>query len=301
MAALVVGFAVRPYVSVSYGVGNAQGIVRSLQRQQGLPVDPDRTYAEQSVRWVSWFLGWPALALAAGAAVVLVWRAARGHREGRRWALALAVPLTSAVAVLWKPGITPDHPWADRRLVTTVLPVVVLLALWAIAALGGLVRRYWAGLAPVVVAAGLVAVLVPAEQGSRAMRGMITEAGEPAAVAAACAAFEPGEVALLIDARGRQEWTAPLRIVCRVPAFGVPGRQSDKTATAAELSPVLARVRAAGQRPVLVAQSGEPLPKLTTAPQRQVVDLDTREQARLLTRSPKGLAALSVELWIARP
>jgi hypothetical protein len=301
MAALATGFALRPYLTVSRGVGNARAIVASLQHKQGLPLDPDRTYAEQSVRWVSWFLGWPALVLAAGAAIVLVWRAVRGDPDGRRWALGLAVPLTSAVAVLWKPGITPDHPWADRRLVPTVLPVVVLLSLWAVAALGALVRRRADRVAAVVVAVGLVALLVPAEEGSRALRGSVTEAGEPAAVPAACAAFEPGDVALLVDARSRQEWMAPLRIVCRVPAFGVPGRPSDRTATAAELAPALARVRATGQRPVLVAQSGEPLPKLTDAPQRQVVDLDTAELQRLLTGSPRDLASLSVELWVARP
>lgn len=301
MAALVAVLAARPYGAVAHGAGNAKTIVRSLQLAQGLPVDPDRTYAEQSVRWVSWFLGWPALVLAAGAAVALTWQALRRTPAGRRWALALAVPLTSAVAVLWKPGITPDHPWADRRLVPTVLPVVVLLSLWAVAALGRLLRPYGDRAAAGVVAVGLVALLLPAEAGSRALRWSSTEKGEPAAVAAACAAFRPGEVAVLIDARSRQEWTAPLRIVCGIPTFGVPGKQTDKTATPAEVEPVLAKVRAAGQRPVLVAQSGEPLPKLTAAPQVQVVDLDTTEHERLLTTSPTTVAGLSVELWLARP
>lgn len=300
-ALVAVGFAVRPYLGPAYGAGNAYRFIESLQLEQGLPVDPDRAYQEQSVRWVSWFLGWPALALAAAAATVLVWRAVRGERDGRRWTLALSVPLLTAVSVLWKPAITPDHPWADRRLVPAVLPVVVLLSLWAVAALARYARSRSAWLGPVVVAAGLVVLLVPAEAGSKALRGSVTEAGEPAAVAAACTAFRPGDVAVLVDARTRQEWAAPIRMVCGVPAFGVPGYRTDDTATVAELAPVVARVRGAGFRPVLVAQSGEPLPRLTTAPQRQVVDLDTKEHRRILMSSPRDLADLSIELWIAEP
>ena len=91
---------------------------------EGLPVDGSRNYAEQSVRWASWYVGWPALALAASAAVLLTWRAVRGDRDAGRWALGLGVPLVSALTVLEQPAITPDHPWADRRLVPTVLPVV---------------------------------------------------------------------------------------------------------------------------------------------------------------------------------
>ena len=45
-----------------------RGSSRRLQRAAGrLPVDGNRNYAEESVRWVSWYLGWPALALAGAA------------------------------------------------------------------------------------------------------------------------------------------------------------------------------------------------------------------------------------------
>ena len=64
---------------------------------------------------------------------------------------------------------------------------------------------------------------------------------------------------------------------------------------------VVARVRAAGGRPVLVAESGEPLPGVTGKPRRQIVDLDTEEQRRELRHPGTGLAALSVQLWRADP
>ena len=241
-----------------------------------LPVDGNRNYAEQSVTWVSWYTGWPALVLA-GAALgaadpVRGARPARpGQRHRRRPLGARPRPAASvsALSVLWSPGITPDHPWADRRLVPTVLPVVALLAVWAVAA----ATRRWGRPA---LALGLVLVLVPAAFGSRHLALSRTEAGEPQAVDTACAAFAPGEVALLVDARSRQEWTAVLREVCDVPAFGVPGDGTDDVATRAQVADVGGQ-GAGGRRHARCwsRSPAEPLPGLTGQPQRQIVDLDT--------------------------
>jgi hypothetical protein len=104
-----------------------------------------------------------------------------------------------------------------------------------------------------------------------------------------------------VDARSRQEWTAVLREACGVPAFGVPGTGTDDVATRAQVADVAARVRNGGGTPVLVAQSGDPLPRLTSRPQRQIVDLDTHEQRRELAHPATGLTPLSVELWRADP
>jgi hypothetical protein len=231
--------------------------------------------------------------------VLLVRRAVQRRTDlvggpAARWVLGAGLPFVSALSVLWSPAITPDHPWADRRLVPTVLPVVTLLAVWSVAA----ATRRWG---PRALAVGLVLVLVPPVLASRQLAFSRTEVGEPAAVDTACAAFAPGEVALLVDARSRQEWTAVLREACDVPAFGVPGTGNDDIATRAQVIDVAARVRAAGGTPVLVAQSGEPLPGLTSRPQRQIVDLHTQEQQRLLSKVPTGLTPLSVQLWRADP
>ncbi len=306
-AALTVGVAgylfARPWLETAHlRLDGTARIVAGMQHDQGLPVDGTRSYAEQSLRWVSWYVGWPALLAATAAATVLVWRLLRSGDD--RWAVALPVPLASAALVLYRPGITPDHPWADRRLVPTVLPAVTLLALAAVAAATRAARRRWArtargGVVLVVAALGVAALAVPAARASWPLAGARTETGEPAAVETACAAFDPGDVALLVDARTRQEWMPALRQVCDLPTFGVPGEPTDETATAADLAPVVARVRAAGGRPVLVAQSGSPLPGLARAPQRQVVSLASAEHSRLLTRPADRLAPLSVELWVA--
>jgi hypothetical protein len=296
----LIALASRPLWYVGVGTGGSVRFIESLQRAQGLPVDGNRNYAEQAVRWVSWYTGWPALVLAGAALALLTRYAVLGRRDpvsgtsATRWVLGLGLPVVSALSVLWSPGITPDHPWADRRLVPTVLPVVALLAVWAVAATA---RRF----GPAALAVGLVLLLLPPVLGSRHLALSRTEAGEPQAVETACAAFAPGEVALLVDARSRQEWTAVLREVCDVPAFGVPGDGSDDVATRTQVAEVAARVRAVGGTPVLVAESGQPLAELTDRPRRQVVDLDTEEQRRDLLRPPTGLAPLSVGLWRALP
>ena len=82
---------------------------------------------------------------------VLVHRPARGadrHDRGRparpqlpagqapSWTLPLMVFAWIIVTML-RPAITPDHPWASRRLVPGVLPGFILLAIWASAWLVG--------------------------------------------------------------------------------------------------------------------------------------------------------------------
>jgi len=302
-AALVVGVAgylfARPWLQVThFPVDQTTRILEGLQRDQGLPVDGTRLYAEQTLRWVSWYVGWPALVAATAAAAVLVWRTLRVGDD--RWGVTLLVLLASTALVLYRPGITPDHPWADRRLVPTVLPAVTLLAVCAVAAATRAARRRWArpGRERLVAAAGVAVLAVPAVIASWPLAVARTEAGEPAAVRGACAAFGPGDVALLVDARTRQEWMPALRQVCGVPTFGVPGQPTDNDATPAEVGVVVGRVRAAGGHPVLVAQSGGVLPRLARAPQRQVARLGTAEHARLLVRPADRLVPLSIELWV---
>src|SRR5260370_7435272 len=43
--------------------GPASPYIAALQRLEGLPVDPGRLYAENSLYWVIWYLGVPALLL----------------------------------------------------------------------------------------------------------------------------------------------------------------------------------------------------------------------------------------------
>ncbi|WP_426562344.1 hypothetical protein ACPPVT_17100 [Angustibacter sp. McL0619] len=279
-------------------------VVAALQARQGLPVDGGRTYAEHSVQWVPWWVGLPVLLLAYAAAI------GAARRVGRAWAdddqlpawttLAIAA-IGSTVLTLYRPGITPDHPWADRRLVPVVLPTVLLLAVAAARWLCAAVAERW----PVRVARPLAvvvlsaAVLLPAVLATLPLAGQRTEHGEVAAVADACDAFGPGDTAILVDSRAANEWTQVLRGVCDVPTVVV----ASTTAVPADVSTVVAvsqAVVAAGRRPVVVAAgSPDALTRLGAAPS-QVVRLGTIEDQRLLTRRPSGDAPLAVDLWLAR-
>ena len=287
-------------------------LVAALQLAQGLAVDGGRTYAEQSVTWTAWYLGWPALVLAGAAAVVLLRRLVAAVQAGGplpAWTAPYVVAIGSTLLTLYRPGITPDHPWADRRLVVVVLPAVVLLS---VAALAELVRRAGGTRPPLratTAAVGALLLVLPAAAATLPVATQRTERGEPAALARACASFAAGDVALAVDPRSRNEWPQLLRGSCGVPTAsivvatrdGAPGSEAYWTTLAAAVQRQAERVRAAGGRPVLVAAGGdtdavEVLRRLGVAEPRVVADLRTGEDERVLEERPDGMQHIDVRL-----
>ncbi len=323
-AATLLGFAVLASRPLWLGVRQSAAdpgarVVAGLQLAQGLAVDGGRTYDEATLGWTAWWVGVPALLLALAAAVLLAHRLGVALRDAAAlpaWLVPALVGVASTALTLYRPGITPDHPWADRRLVPVVLPTVVLLATAAVrhvtlltapsphSASYGPRNRHLAAkvrsggrVGGVVVGlVGLGLLVGPAAAATWPVAGQRTERGEVAAVGRACAALGPRDTAVLVDARGANEWPQVLRGVCGVPSVVVRSRGG--TPDAATVRTVVAGVRAAGRRPVLVsADSAAALEQLGAAP-RQVVDLRTVEDQRLLTRRPGGSASLDVDLWL---
>ena len=324
-------------------------LVASLQRQQGLPVDGARTYAEQSAAWVAWYTGVPAvaaalLALAAAAALAVRWwlrsaptgatptgatattapapAPAPGTAAAAatvdddapaadvpappRWLVPALVGLGSTVLTLYRPGITPDHPWADRRLVTVVLPVVMIAATAAAAwGVRQARRRMPVGLLAVGVAVACLAVVLPPWLGTRALATVRTEIGEPAAVAAVCGQLRPGDVVVGVsDAEGRiraqDEWVQVVRGVCGHPSAALRGR----TAGRESVDRLGALAKAAGHRLVLLSAAEDDgsaqraLASLGLSPARAVL-LHTTEDQHLLTRRPFDRDGLVIDVWLA--
>ncbi|MFB9179749.1 hypothetical protein ACFFX1_16545 [Dactylosporangium sucinum] len=281
--------AARPllYVDRSITAAGTIDYVASHQLRLGLPVDGTRGYAEQSLSWVSWYVGWPALVLAWFGAMA----AAAGVARGRDWRLlpVLLVYGGSGVATLLRPAITPDHPWADRRLVVEVLPAVVLFAVFALARAAragrsAATRRVlrWTPLL-------LVAAVVPGALVTAQLAPLRTEMGEPAAAAAVCRALRPTDSVILMDT----QWAPTVRNQCGVPVAALDDPTVERIATA------VAGVRAAGRDPVLMSSStltllpyGLPLDK--------VVYLDTQEDQHQLVRRPDGTDPRRLECWIVR-
>lgn len=305
--------------------GNA--LVASLQQQQGLPVDGARTYAERSVEWLLWYTGVPVavaalLACAGASALVVRWwfRSAavtsgpggQGQAAGQeqvtppRWLFAGLVGLGSVVSTLYRPGITPDHPWADRRLVPVVLPMVMIAGTAAAAWGVRLARRRM----PVVVlvAAGIVAVLAvlaPPYEATRPLARLRTEAGEPAAVTTVCRQLRTDDVVVAVgDSTGRvraqDEWVQVVRGVCGLPSAAL--RVS--TGEEASLSRLDELVRGAGRRLVLLSAAEDDgsaaaaLRGLGLEPVRAVL-LHTTEDQHLLVRRPFARRGLVIDVWLA--
>jgi hypothetical protein len=288
VVAAAVALFVRPYVSTDHSVTDpgVRTFVANAQRALGLPVDPSRGYAEDSLRWVAWYLGWVTVAAAGIGAVLLTWRVLRGR--DRRWLPVLAPFLCPAVLFLVRPGITPDHPWADRRLVVEVLPAVALLATWTTAEVARRVRaRNWrVGAVAVLV----LAYLVPAAVALTPVSTQRTEQGEVGVTGRVCAALGRDDTVLLVD----QQWMPVVRAQCGLPVAQLPHP------TAATVAAAAASVRAAGRVPVVAgSQTDDPTPLGLSAYAR--ITLDTREDARELVRRPDSTLPLRLVFWAARP
>ncbi|MFB9251603.1 hypothetical protein ACFFWE_25455 [Sphaerisporangium melleum] len=334
-AALVVlvaaGFAVRPWVQTVRRVpANLDDRLNSIfiewtQQANGLPADGERLYSEQSLYWVFWYIGVPAVALATLAAAVVTWRMARGREF--RWLLPLAVIGWTTVTTLWRPAITPDHPFASRRLVPVVIPGLIVLAAWG-------ARWAWAkmrdaGYGPpvlrVAVAGSVVLLVVPAVVTSIGTAFTPVERGEAAAVRGLCAALPRDASVLMVERVTGDRFTQVVRAMCDRPAAvvrrpgGADATPGDGTgagtgaadgssagtgagrdvAAASDVLRLAGRIRAAGRVPVLLA--AERLQLLRYGTPTQVVRLRTRQDERSLVDPPNGTWSLSIDVWMVVP
>ena len=275
--------------------------VAGMQRRQGMTVDGGRTYAEHTVDWLSWYLGWVALAVALVALALLLRRALVRLAEGRLvgWAPVLVVASASTVLTLLRPGITPDHPWADRRLLIA-LPLVVVLVVAAgawTARRVGRSGRPWG--APVVAALTVLAVGVPAVLATWPFRGVGVERGSLAAVDAVCAQLRPGDVVLGVDSRASSEWPQTVRGMCGVPYFVATTPVRQDPARLAEVVDEVARGAAStGHRLVVLAADGNGVIEDLGLTARPVVDIRFPEEEHALDRPPRrtDLGAIRVSV-----
>jgi hypothetical protein len=261
-----------------------------MQRRQGLPVDGGRTYAEHTVDWLSWYVGWAALVVALVVLALAVRRLLRrlGAGELEAWGPALVVAAGSTVLTLLRPGITPDHPWADRRLLVALPFVVVLVCVGASWAADRLARSGRAR-GPAAVALVLVAgVGVPAVLATWPFRGVGVERGSLAAVEQVCAALGPDDVVLGIDSRASAEWPQVVRGMCGVPSFvATRAVRTDPERLREVVAEVAAGAAASGRRLVVLAADGpEAIEGLGLEP---VPVADTRfpEEEHALDRPPE--------------
>ena len=317
----VVGFAVRPYFQTVRGETDPATIsyVAELQRLAHLAVDPTRQYSEDSLYWVIWYIGVPAVILGAIGLALLARRCLRALLTGRDsgaariWALPLMIISWVTVTVLWRPGIIPDQPWASRRLVPVVLPGLILAAIWASAWIKERGRKLGAGrpAESVVAVCCVLALLVPAAvttfgvgttktaTGSARLTadGLAfkrTGAGEDKAVRQLCASIGPNASVVILDPLTADRFSQVIRNMCATPAA-----RMDAPAPASVAS-VVAGIERTGRRPILLAAQQSQLAEYGGSAQ-QVLNLLTTQDAHELTQPPTRTWLIHFVIWMTQP
>ncbi|GGO18409.1 hypothetical protein GCM10010116_37140 [Microbispora rosea subsp. aerata] len=311
-AALVVlvmaGFAVRPWAqsvrrdAVTPEDRLTADFIEKTQIANGLAPDKSRLYYEHSLDWLFWYVGVPAVVLATVAAAVLARRLARGGEFG--WLLPLAVIGWTTVTTLWRPAITPDHPFASRRLVPVVIPGLVLLAVWGLRWLSrrlartrrfaGRPRRLRAA-----VAAGVLLLAAPPAITSIGTAFTPVNRGEAAAVAGLCRAI-PADASVLVAERVTGDrLTQVVRGQCGLPTARVVYPKDSSVPLRADVLRLAEAVRRTGRVPVLLAAEPEQL--MAYGPATRVMSLRTRQDERSLVDPPDGTWSLTVDVWMTVP
>jgi hypothetical protein len=323
VALALVALALRPYFqTVRASTSSAEAsYVAVLQQAEHLRPDPGRTYAEDTLYWLVWYAGIPAVLLGFFGLALIVRRVIRAmiawsdpSGAARTWALPAVVLAFGAAGVLWDPAITPDQPAASRRLVPVVLPALVLGAIWASAWLVGRARSRGAGAVATsfVAVCCVAALLVPTavttfgldvnhngpHGGLQAQASGLalarTGTGETSAVERLCASIRPGSSVIFLDYPTAASFAQVVRGMCDVPTTSMAGQP------ASAVSAVISGIGRAGRRPVLLGAKMKKLSGFGGNPV-QVLHLSTTEQPQTLTQPPTARWRVNYVIWMSVP
>ena len=315
---IFIGFAVRPLVQTVAGETDPTSIayVAELQKLAHLPVNGRRQYYEDSLYWVIWYLGVPAVLLGAFGLAALARRCAKAlltwkdpSAVARVWALPAMIAIWVIVTVLWRPAVAPDQPWASRRLVPFVLPGLILGAMWAATWL----KDQASQLGRTKITSGIVAsccvasLLIPTalttlDLGVTKKSGLTAHGmafrkigtGELTAVNQLCAAIGPYASVVILDSLTADRFAQVIRGICGTPAAVLTNP------TKATTSAVVQGIEGVGRRPVLLAQQATELTAYG-APPREVVNLLTTQEAHNLTAPPTRTWGIHYTVWMSEP
>jgi hypothetical protein len=296
-------------------------------------------YDQNGLVWVMWYLGLPAVLLGAFGLAVLARRGVKAlltwtdpGKEARTWALPLLIALWVIVTVLWRPAISPEQPWASRRLVPFVLPGLILGAIWASAWLSNLAGQRGGGnlagqrgggnlaaqrgraraTSGVVASCCAASLLIPAtltnlDLGSTpdasgsgthlTANGMAFRRigpGELAAVDGLCAAIGPDASVVILDSLTADRFAQVARGTCDTPTAILDHP------TATTVDAVLSGIERAGRRPVLMAGDQSLLTPYGGG-SRQVVNLLTTQEAHDLTAPATRTWPIRYTVWLSDP
>ncbi|GAA3760144.1 hypothetical protein HDA32_004801 [Spinactinospora alkalitolerans] len=300
LAVLVMaGFAVRPLVHVQRGHGDeaTAHYIGQVQEVEGLPFDPDRTYEEMSLYWVGWYVGLAAVLLATAGVALLLRRVMR--RQEPRWVLPLMVLIWTVTTTLIRPAITPDHPWASRRLIVLVIPAFILLAVWFLAWAIRWIRahpaRPPAWLPASVAALGAAALLIPTGITASGIMTYRMDVGSVAGTRALCAQIPDDGSVVIVDAGTASMFEQLIRGNCGVPTAHVNAPDQ------VSVQRVVGEIEQRGRRAVLVGSSPDQLlPYLPNGTRvSHPFDVHTDQDPSTLMEPPSGAWRFNADVWLA--
>jgi hypothetical protein len=270
--------------------GSGHHAVRGLQRQEGLTVDDSRSYEEYTFDWIGWYFGPPLLIAAVVGMTLLVYVAVRK----RRFDLLVIAAVTLAAAALYftRVNITPDQPWAFRRILPLITPgffigaTYALYRLWHVEKIWRLGRRWFRATAILIASSFIIAPVIVANTLLIVAEGD----GQYSEVTTICDAIESDTV-ILASAGQPSNFALTLRTVCNVNVVSVSA-----AVTSEELSLLIDRIGRA--TPAVVFSAGA-IPGAEALGEPSIATRAPFWQTQLL-KTPQTLSYSSRELWLGR-
>lgn len=291
---------VRPRIETDLSpVDGPNPLIGFLQRRAGVPEDPLRTYFEQTMVWLEWYLGAPVLAIAlVGVALACGYVVRKGFPVGPTLAAAMVV-LTAAL-YLRDPQITPDQIWAMRRFLPVVIPG---LFLGAAAVSAAMIAWRGVGSRPSGVVGAIGLIGVPLWQAVDVHDESIREHhGSLSGVQAICQEVDSRSGLVLarpaVNLPTYEEnihlHLAPaLRGVCDVPVTGTDGPLGPERALE-----IAAALEASGRRLVVLSSDDRPFARAPRPPGTRKVTDFTYQRLRLQVESrPHEPAGRRIRAW----
>ncbi|MDP9118011.1 MAG: glycosyltransferase family 39 protein [Actinomycetota bacterium] len=289
----------RPLWQITRGPFHADLI--NMQAVSGVAADGTRTYNEQTVHWLALYFGWPTVLLGVAGYVWLIFVMVR--RRAYQLIAMLATGLSMSALYLWNCEVSPDQPWAMRRYVPVVLPLMLIAAAAAL-------RWLWRSRSPahgdspshpargavragVVIAAALL-VGVPAAT-SWPMRHVREEVPQFGQVQALCSAIGPEGAVMLLDAPVIFGYGQTLRSYCDVPTIGLVN------ASASELADANRAVRAHGRTLFVLAEDDAGRGEIQMATGLRIDGFSTVRVSRwptTINRAPSMSVEQQYTMWL---
>ncbi len=286
------GLASRPFWMTGHGPLTLYLI--DVQKQAGDAPDGTRTYNEQTINWQALYFGWPTVVLGVIGYVLLVRRLLRQ----RDYALlgVLVMGLAMSALYLWSSQITPDQPWATRRFVPVVMPVLLTAAAFAARALVAQLSRVGRALGVVGAVAGAAVMLVIPLHVTWPAFGIREEVPQLAQVKAICAQVGPSGAVVDLDYNSQWSYAQTIRSYCNVPTLGLLG------ATPAQLAQVRASLLQHGKTLYVLAEDPSKIKTVTGKPTVFSRAATTRWPSTLhVTPTKPAVEIVTVYLGLVQP